>query len=226
MLRYLVPFARLSTWVDRLADPHSGDIDMAYFDYIALIRRLIEPVFVDEAWYLQTYPTIARAVARGAIPSAAHHFLAHGYFENRSPFATDREDFRSPWPFHELRAQTKVRPDRRGLRVLTSKAELMAVVRRLLAAVPVDEAWYRATYKGVAAAIERGNFRSASAHFTEYGYAESRWPFFMPVDAGWYLNRYPDVRARIVEGVVTSAQEHFWSFGYREGRFPAGAPAQ
>jgi hypothetical protein len=226
MLRYVVPFARLDRWVDSRSDPQSGDIDMAYFDYIGLIRRLIEPVFVDEAWYLQAYPGVGQAIARGAIASAAHHYLSHGYFENRLPFAPDRQDYRAPWPYRELRAQTRVRPDRRGLRALMSKASLMGVVQRLLAAVPVDEAWYRATYKGVDAAIGRGNFASASAHYTKYGYAESRWPFFMRVDADWYLHRYPDVRALIGEGVVASAQEHFWSFGYREGRFPAGAPDQ
>ncbi len=225
MLRYIIPFARLSRWVDSLAHPQTGDIDMAYFDYIGLIRRLIEPVFVDEDFYFETYPGVAQAIGRGVTPSASYHYISHGYFEGRSPCAPGRTDCRTPWPFRELRAQTRVRPDRRGLRALTSKAALMDVVRRLIESVPVDEAWYRATYRGVAAAIDRGDFASAAAHYTEYGYSEARWPFFMQVDEDFYLARYPDVRQLIDTGQAESAQEHFWSHGYREGRFPAGAPA-
>jgi hypothetical protein len=226
MLRYIVPFTRLSRWIEARADPQTGEVDMAYFDYIGLIRRLLEPVVVDEDWYVQTYPSIGQAVARGVTASAAHHYLPHGYFENRSPFAPDRQDCRQPWPYRELRAETRVRPDRRGLRALMSKASLMGVVQRLLASVPVDEAWYRATYPGVAAAIERGDYASASVHYSKYGYSESRWPFFMQVDQEWYLGRYPDVRRMMEQGGVASAQVHFWSFGYREGRFPTAAPSQ
>jgi hypothetical protein len=224
MLRYIIPFPRVKNWVDALADPDSGDIDMPYFDYIGLIRRLIEPVFVDETHYRQTYPSVAEDIARGATPSAAHHYLSHGYFENRTPFAPDRKDLRTPVPFREFRAQTKVRPDRRGLRALTSRTELMSVVHRLVASVPVDEVYYRATYPGVAQAIDRGDFPSAAAHFSEYGYSEARFPFPMPVDEAFYLARYPDVRALIDEGHARSAQEHFWAHGYREGRFPAASP--
>jgi hypothetical protein len=224
MLRYIVPFPRLSLWIDQRADPQTGTIDMPYFDYIGLIRRLIEPVFVDETHYRQTYPSVAEDIARGATPSAAHHYLSHGYFENRTPFAPDRKDLRTPVPFREFRAQTKVRPDRRGLRALTSRTELMSVVHRLVASVPVDEVYYRATYPGVAQAIDRGDFPSAAAHFSEYGYSEARFPFPMPVDEAFYLARYPDVRALIDEGHARSAQEHFWAHGYREGRFPAASP--
>jgi hypothetical protein len=224
LLRYIVPFPRLMLWVEERADTQTGDVDLPYFDYIGLIRRLIEPVCVDEDYYLQAYPVIADRIARGVIRSAAHHYISHGYFEGRSPFSPDRQDVRSPWPFPDLSAETRVRPDRRGLRALVSKASLIDVVQRLVAAVPVDEAWYRATYPGVAAAIDRGNFASASAHYAEYGYAEARWPFFMQVEEDFYCARYPDVPQLIAQGQVASAQEHFWSFGYREGRFPAGAP--
>jgi hypothetical protein len=102
---------------------------------------------------------------------------------------------------------------------------LMAIVRRLLLAVPVDEAWYRRTYPGVDRAIERGGFASAASHYAEFGYAECRWPFEMTVDEAWYRTRYPDVSPLIADGTVANAQAHFWRFGYREGRFPAGEPA-
>lgn len=38
---------------------------------------------VDEPWYLAQYPDVAEAVRKGALPSARHHFLRHGYAEGR-----------------------------------------------------------------------------------------------------------------------------------------------
>jgi len=226
MIRYIVPFPVMSAWLDSCRVTDDGALDIPYQDYIAMIRRLLEPVAVDEAWYAAAYPAVGQAIARGVVPSAGFHYLAHGYFENRLPFAAERTDVRAPVPFRDIRAATPVRAARGELRVVMPRETLLGIVGRLLHAVPVDEAWYRQTYPGVAAAIERGGFTSASSHYAQYGYTEARWPFAMRVEEDWYLGRYPDVRKALAAGTVASAQEHFWRAGYREGRFPARTPLQ
>jgi len=223
--KYIVPFPIFDRWLNGFASAPASALCVPYESYVPFIRRLLEPVPVDEDWYCAAYPGVGQSIARGVFRSAAHHFLAHGYFEGRLPFAADRADLRQPIPFAELRALTPVRPARDGLRVEMERDALMAIVRRLLLAVPVDEAWYRRTYPGVDRAIARGGFASAAAHYAEFGYAECRWPFDMVVDEAWYRARYPDVPPLIADGTVADAQGHFWRFGYREGRFPAGEPA-
>jgi hypothetical protein len=224
MFRYIVPFPVLDRWLDTFATTHTGDLDMPYNDFIAMVRRLIEPSLVDADWYVATYPAVGDSIAKGAFSSAYHHYLAHGYFESRPPFAPDSTAHRQPIPFRDIRSKVPVRPSRSGLRVPIAKADLVNVVKKILSAVPVDEAWYRATYTGVAQAIDRGGFSSASSHYALHGYLESRWPFPMEVNADWYLSRYPDVRQILGEGRADSAQHHYWRAGYREGRFPGAAP--
>jgi len=225
MIRYLVPFSVMETWLRRYAPADSDELDMPYPHYLALIRRFLECVPVDEAWYLQSYPGVAGAIAGGVFRSAAHHFLALGYFEKRLPFAADRTDLRQPIPFADIRAATAIHPVRGGLRVRMSMAGWMDILRHLLGSVPVDEGWYRQTYPGVDKAIDSGAFVSAAAHFVQHGYGECRWPFAMAVEEAWYLDRYPDVARAMTEGAAHSAEEHFWQIGYREGRFPASRPA-
>jgi|GEM_PF-530650 len=221
---YIVPFPLIDKWLNGASLPESSTVRFGFESYIPFLRRLLEPVPVDEQWYCSAYPGVAQAISRGVFRSSAHHFLAHGYFEGRLPFAADRDDLRQPPSFAEIRALTHVHPARDGLYVQMERAALMGIVRRLLLAVPVDEAWYRKTYQGVDRAIERGGFASAAAHYAEYGYTECRWPFEMIVDEAWYRSRYPDVAPLIAAGTVASAQAHFWRFGYREGRFPAAEP--
>jgi hypothetical protein len=224
MFRYIVPFPVLDRWLDTFVTTEAGNLDIPYNDFIAMVRRLIEPSVVDEDWYVATYPAIGDRIAKGVFASSYHHYLAHGYFESRLPFAPDSSAHRPPVPFRDIRNKVPVRPSRSGLRVAISKAELMNILKKVLSAVPVDEAWYRTTYRGVAEAIDRGGFSSASSHYALHGYQESRWPFAMEVDSDWYLSRYPDVRQILGEGDAASAQDHYWRAGYREGRFPGAAP--
>jgi len=223
-MKYLAPFPILKQWVDKYRIPESDHYDLPYTYYIAMIRRFLEPVPVDESWYRTAYPGIAGAIERGIFRSAFHHFLAHGYFENRSPYAPKHPTLRQPVPFAEIRAMTPVRPMRDGLHVRLSWHELMSIVELLLQSVPVDEAWYRKTYAGVDEAIETGTIASAASHFAKHGYRDGHWPFAMVVDESWYLGRYRDVAKSVAAGHVASGQDQFWRAGYREGRFPARAP--
>jgi hypothetical protein len=99
--------------------------------------------------------------------------------------------------------------------------DVMAVLRTVIQAVPVDETWYRSAYGDVDLAIKAGEIKSARRHFIDNGYFEGRWPTEPAVDAEWYLQTYPDVAESIELGEIASPQEHFERHGYREGRAPS-----
>jgi hypothetical protein len=223
-MKYLVPFPCVMRWAAKYVSPDADQYDLPYTHYVAMIRRFLEPVAVDEAWYRAAYPGIAGAIERGIFRSAYHHFLAHGYFENRSPYAPGRAGLRPPVPFADILAVTRVHPTRDGLHVRMSSGELTSLVELLLQPVPVDGAWYSRTYAGVEAALDSGEIASAASHFSKHGYRECRWPFAMAVDESWYLGRYRDVANAVAAGKVASGQDHFWRVGYGEGRFPTRAP--
>ena len=46
---------------------------------------MIADMEVEEQWYLQQYPDVAAAIAKGLIKSAKTHFVTDGYFEGRLP---------------------------------------------------------------------------------------------------------------------------------------------
>jgi hypothetical protein len=124
-------------------------------------------------------------------------------------------------PFSALKNTIKLVSLKGQLKVDLTYDEFLAIIRQILQAAPVDEAWYRETYPDVAEAIDAGTYRSAKHHFVANGYLEGRRPFTMMVDEAWYLETYPDVKEGIEEGMFASAQEHFTRHGYDEGRKPA-----
>jgi hypothetical protein len=101
-----------------------------------------------------------------------------------------------------------------------TRDQLFNLIRKLLASIPVDEAWYKATYPDVGEAIDAGEIGSAKEHFISSGYFEGRRPAKVTVDAEFYLARYPDVAEGVEFNEIASAQEHFDSHGFAEGRLP------
>ena len=55
--------------------------------FAQLLRPRLEKVFVDEAWYLATYPDVSEAIKHGVVPGAKAHFSLFGYYEHRMPHA-------------------------------------------------------------------------------------------------------------------------------------------
>jgi hypothetical protein len=51
-----------------------------------LMESYLSRIYVDEQWYLNTYPDIRDAVSNGAASSAAEHFRRFGYYEHRKPY--------------------------------------------------------------------------------------------------------------------------------------------
>jgi hypothetical protein len=123
-------------------------------------------------------------------------------------------------PYSQVKGAIRLVSMKGQLKIDMTYDELMLLLRKFLLAVPVDEAWYRATYPDVDEAIRTGAYRNAQQHFINNGYFEGRRPFRPEVDEDWYLTAHPDVRASIDRGELPSAQEHFIRSGYDEGRMP------
>jgi hypothetical protein len=58
------------------------------------MEKYLANVFVDEKWYLETYPDIGDAIKTGAVSGAAEHFRRFGYYEHRMPYQIVVDD---PW---------------------------------------------------------------------------------------------------------------------------------
>jgi hypothetical protein len=106
------------------------------------------------------------------------------------------------------------------LTISTTYARFTELIRLLLQAVEVDEAWYLEKYPDVAEAVRNGSIASAREHFLSDGYFEGRLPFQIKVDEAWYLEQNPGIADYIAQGKLESAQQHFDDNGYREGRRP------
>ena len=107
-----------------------------------------------------------------------------------------------------------------GHYVELQEAKLFNLIRTLLEAVEIDEAWYLNVYPDVADAVKTGDLKSARAHYMLAGYFENRLPRPVVVDEAWYLAEYPDVAEAIRTGMVASASAHFEGYGFVEGRLP------
>ena len=124
-------------------------------------------------------------------------------------------------PFAWLKKPLKLVSNRGHLRVDIGYDEFLAVIRKLLLGIEVNEAWYRAAYPDVDSAIRDGTYVDAKAHFVAEGYFEGRRPFPLEIDEEYYLRENPDVRAGLESGKIASVHEHFEKYGYEEGRMPA-----
>lgn len=58
-------------------------IEMNFLSTVLASR--IGKIEVDESWYLERYPDIVGAIARGACASARDHYVMHGFYEHRLP---------------------------------------------------------------------------------------------------------------------------------------------
>jgi hypothetical protein len=123
-------------------------------------------------------------------------------------------------PFSKLKDSFRVVSVGGQLKVDMNYDELVEMIKKLLQAVPVDDAWYRASYPDVAEAIDAGAYRNAKHHFVDYGYFEGRRPFEPEIDEAWYLKNNPDIKKGVEDGSIASAAKHFIEHGYDEGRLP------
>ena len=85
-MKYLPPFELIRRSIEISTVRGELRVNMAYEDFVKILRTMIAGIEVDEAWYLQTYEDIAAAIKAGAVRSAKQHFVDDGYFEGRRPF--------------------------------------------------------------------------------------------------------------------------------------------
>ena len=99
-MRYLIPFAALKNHVRLLSVKGQLRVDMAYDEFLEILKRMLHAIEVDEEWYRTTYPDVDDAIAAGAYKTAKQHFIENGYFEGRRPsfFEVDEEWYLQTYP--------------------------------------------------------------------------------------------------------------------------------
>lgn len=97
---------------------------------------------------------------------------------------------------------------------------LLALTKRIIMTVGIDERLYFETYPDIENAVADGELPSAVFHFANYGYFERRWAIPSSFDEDWYITTYPDVVLAIADGEYADAREHFLESGFREWRAP------
>jgi len=217
---YLTPYPVIMEWIARYAGASPDRITLRLDAFLDVLRLVIAGVPVDSDWYLAQSSGLERAIRSHEFLSARHHFVMHGFFEDRSP--AHHQSTAATLPrYSDIRRMLDVTPVRGGLRVTIDKDRLHQIIAQIVPAIFVDEAWYLATNPAVADEVHAGTFNSGTAHFVSHGYYEGHMPFPMTVDETWYLAAFPDAAIAIDQGIVASATEHFVRTGYAEGRLPA-----
>jgi hypothetical protein len=219
-MQYVLPFSIMKTWLASCGVSSTRRLRPTLDDVVDVLKGLLSGVPVDEVWYQANYPVVSGYITRLSGETAVSHFLKHGYFEGRFPFAPDWNGLRQPIPFSEIKAALQVVPALGSLRVEIEQERFLEFVRRLLESVPVDDAWYRATYSGATKMIAAGEFRSSLDHYTQRGYFEGLLPFNVDMEPEWYLSQYSEVREVVERGAFKSPQYHFVRAGYNAGYSP------
>jgi hypothetical protein len=220
-MRYVPPFTTMEKWMAGCAVAGSTRLVVTYDDVLDILKGFLAAIPVDEVWYCAQYPAVADYVGRVAGETATTHFRKHGYFEGRKPFEPGWRGLTEPVRFTELTPCLGVSPRHGRLMIDIERDEFINVIKKVLKAVPVDEAWYFANYPKTAALIKNGTFSSGIEHYAELGYFHGQLPFDIAVDDGWYTSRYDHVRIGLERGVAGSAKDHFIRLGYSEGCRPA-----
>jgi hypothetical protein len=125
-------------------------------------------------------------------------------------------------PFEILKNYLSIRPVKGAVTVSCPYENFVEMIRRLIADVPVNEAWYLGRYPDLAEAVSQGIIASPRSHFVNDGYLEGRLPFPISVDEKYYLAQNPGVADFVRKGDLESGQQHFDEHGYHEGRLPFG----
>jgi len=123
-------------------------------------------------------------------------------------------------PFEVLKSFMTIGVENGVPSVSCSFDDFVAMVRRMIAGIEVDENWYLERYPDIADAIEKGIVASAQEHFVNDGYFEGRRPFPIRVNERWYLMNNTGVADYVRQGRLESGQQHFDENGYDEGRLP------
>ena len=84
-MNYVPPFDLIRRSVEISTIRGDLRVNVAYDEFVRIVKQLLAGVHVDEDWYLRTYEDIGKAVRDGIVRSARQHFIDDGYFEGRLP---------------------------------------------------------------------------------------------------------------------------------------------
>ena len=90
-------------------------------------------------------------------------------------------------PFDILKSYMTLQTVNGELMVSCTYEAFVEMLRRMIAGIRVDAAWYRSRYPDIAEAIDQGIVGSPQKHFVDDGYFEGRMPFEIKVDERYYL---------------------------------------
>jgi hypothetical protein len=85
-VRYVPPFGLIRRSVEISTVRGELRVNVAYEEFIRILKLMITGVEVDDAWYVKAYEDIGKAITDGIVKSAQQHFVDDGYFEGRLPF--------------------------------------------------------------------------------------------------------------------------------------------
>jgi hypothetical protein len=125
-------------------------------------------------------------------------------------------------PFDILKSYMTLQTVNGELMVSCTYEAFVEMLRRVIAGISVDAAWYRTRYPDIAEAIDQGLVGSPQKHFVDDGYFEGRMPFEIKVDERYYLTNNPGIADFVRRGMLADGQQHFDENGYHEGRLPFG----
>jgi hypothetical protein len=91
-VKYVPPFDLIKNSVDINAVKGELRVSVSYQDFVNILKLFVSGVEMDEAWYLEQNPDIAKAVKDGKIRSARQHFIDDGYMEGRLPFRLEVDE--------------------------------------------------------------------------------------------------------------------------------------
>ncbi|MEM6501616.1 MAG: hypothetical protein AAF685_07245 [Cyanobacteria bacterium P01_C01_bin.89] len=172
----------------------------------------------DEAFYLQSYPDVAAAVAAGQIPSGLAHFLGSGLQEGRTLIS--RFYRRGDGEARYLAANPDVAAVVASGGLASGLQHFLGVGEsegRSLFPGAFDEQWYRDRYPDIREAIAQGVFTSGLEHYLAFGRDEVR--SVSPLFELGYFTINGDVRDfRDNGGSFLSAADHFAVSGQQGGR--------
>ena len=218
---YIPPYTLLKQWMGRHVMAETARLRLLYDDVLDVLKELLQPIPVDEAWYKAEYPAVAQYLVRGMTETAKSHFQKHGYFEGRKPFAPGWRGLPEPTPFAQLQSRLRIIPSRGRLIVEIEHNDFLGIVSDLLTAVPVDQTWYRTAYPDVVKELDDGT--SAVYHYARQGYFEDRMPFDITVDPEWYVSRYQHVRMALERGDAGVRARSLHARGIYRGMSSEGA---
>ncbi|HTW71936.1 MAG TPA: hypothetical protein VME47_18770 [Acetobacteraceae bacterium] len=91
-MRYVPPFDLIRRSVEISTVKGELRVNLSYEEFIRILKMMIAGIEVNEAWYVQTYEDIGKAITDGSVKSAQQHFVDDGYFEGRLPFPMQVDD--------------------------------------------------------------------------------------------------------------------------------------